>query len=141
MNIGSLAGRGSSSATLLANFGSPSYYAMKASLINYTQTLAERLGPHNVNVNCICPGVVPTDAWETHKQRAVQTMPEFNEMDPDEWFDGVVQDRYPHIFRTIPLRRETSVDDIAQAVLFLVSEDGKNITGQSINVDGGAVKS
>ena len=43
---------------------------MKAALISYTQTLAETLGPDNINVNAVCPGIVWTDAWRGNAARA-----------------------------------------------------------------------
>jgi len=140
VNISSIAGRTSLSARMLAAFVHPSYGAMKAGLINYTQTLAELLGPHNINVNAVCPGIVYTDAWRGNAERAVRTMPEFKGQDPRAWFDGIARGDYPEIFDRTPLRREQTVEDIGRAVVFLVSEDAMNITGQSLMVDGGMVK-
>ena len=140
INISSIAGRTSLSDKMLAAFVHPSYGAMKAGMINYTQTLAELLGPHNINVNAICPGIVYTDAWRANAERAVKTIPEFKGQDPREWFDGIARGDYPEIFDRTPLRRDQSVEDIGRAVVFLASEDSMNITGQSLMVDGGMVK-
>jgi NAD(P)-dependent dehydrogenase (short-subunit alcohol dehydrogenase family) len=139
INISSIAGRTSLSDKMLAAFVHPSYGAMKAGLINYTQTLAELLGPHNINVNAICPGIVYTDAWRANAERAVQ-MPEFKGQDPREWFDGIPRGDYPEIFDRTPLRRAQTVEDIGRAVVFLAGGDSINITGQSLMVDGGMVK-
>jgi meso-butanediol dehydrogenase/(S,S)-butanediol dehydrogenase/diacetyl reductase len=140
INISSIAGRTSLSARMLEHFAPPSYGAMKAALVSYTQTMAEMLGPHNINVNAVCPGIVYTDAWAGNAVRAVKTMPEFKGMDPRAWFEGIFRGDYPDIFDRSPLQREQTVEDIGRAVVFLVSEDSMNITGQSLMVDGGMVK-
>ena len=131
VNIGSVAGLATPSVKVLTAVSSPAYGAVKAGLVHYTQTLPERLGPHNVNVNCVCPGIVPTDAWKRSSERVLQNIPDYKGMDPDEWFHGVVRGKYPDMFRSVPLRREQTVEDIARAVLFFVSEDGQNVTGQT----------
>ena len=138
--ISSIAGRASLSDKMLENFVPPSYGAMKAALVNYTQTQAELLGPHNINVNAVCPGIVYTDAWRANAERAVASIAEFKGQDAREWFEGIARGDYPHIFDRTPLRREQTVEDIANAVVFLVSDDAMNITGQSLMVDGGMVK-
>lgn len=138
--ISSIAGRASLSDKMLKYFVHPSYGAMKAALVNYTQTQAELLGPHNINVNAVCPGIVYTDAWIGNAKRAVQTIEAFKGMDPRQWFEGVPRGDYPEIFDRTPLRREQTVEDIGNAVVFLVSDGAMNITGQSLMVDGGMVK-
>ena len=67
-------------------------------------------------------------------------IPEFKGQDARAWFEGIARGDYPHIFDRTPLRREQTVEDIANAVEFLVSDDAMNITGQSLMVDGGMVK-
>lgn len=138
--ISSIAGRTSLSERMLTDFVHPSYSAMKAALISYTQTQAELLGPHNINVNAVCPGIVYTDAWQANARRAVEQLPEFAGMNAREWFDGVARGDYPEIFDRTPLRRDQTVEDIGNAVVFLVADDAMNITGQSLMVDGGMVK-
>ena len=140
VNISSIAGKTSLSDKMLAMLVHPSYGAMKAALISYTHTLAELMGPHNINVNAVCPGIVYTDAWAANAERVVKTFPQFKGQDPRAWFEGIARGDYPDIFDRTPLRREQTVEDVAKAVLFLVSEDSKNITGQSVMVDGGMVK-
>lgn len=140
INISSIAGRTSLSDKMLATLVHPSYGAMKAALVSYTQTLAEMLGPHNVNVNAVCPGIVYTDAWEQNAKNAIKAFPEFAGREPREWFEGIARGDYPHIFDRTPMRREQTVEDIGRAVTFLASEDSMNITGQSLMVDGGMVK-
>lgn len=140
IHISSIAGRASLSAKFLTNFAHPSYGAMKAALINYTQTLAEMLGGDNINVNSVCPGIIYTDAWKGNAERAVKHMPEFKGMDARVWFEGIPRGDYPDIFDRTPLGREQTVEDIGNAVKFLASDDSMNITGQSLMVDGGMVK-
>ncbi len=140
INISSIAGRYSMSDKLLATLIHPSYGAMKAALVSYTQTQAELLGQHNINVNAVCPGIVYTDAWERNAKLAIKTFPEFAGQDPQKWFKGIARGDYPHLFDRTPMRRELTVEDIGRAVAFLVSEDSMNITGQSLMVDGGMVK-
>jgi 3-oxoacyl-[acyl-carrier protein] reductase len=140
VNISSIAGRASLSDRMLETFVHPSYGAMKAALVNYTQTMAELLGPHNINVNAVAPGIVWTDAWHENAKRAVRHIPQFQGMDPRTWFEGIARGDYPQIFDRTPLRREQTVEDIGNAVVFLVSDMAANITGQTLMVDGGMVK-
>lgn len=140
IQISSIAGRASLSDKMLKYFVHPSYGAMKAALINYTQTQAELLGPHNINVNAVCPGIVYTDAWKGNAANAVKNIPEYQGQDPRTWFEGIARGDYPDVFDRTPLRREQTVEDIGNAVVFLVSTDAMNITGQSLMVDGGMVK-
>ena len=61
-------------------------------------------------------------------------------MEPREWFEGIFRDDYPDVFYHTPLQREQTVEDIANAVRFLASDDAINITGQTLIVDGGMIK-
>ena len=141
VNISSIAGRVALPEKLQTRVVSQFYSAMKAGLISYTQTLAERLGPYNINVNCVCPGIVYTDAWKRHSKRMVETIPEFREQDAREWFMGIAEGKHPDMFSSTPLRREQTVEDVGRSVVYLVSDDARNISGQTLNVDGGMVKS
>ena len=140
VNISSIAGRVSLPEKFQARIVPQAYSAMKMGLISYTQTLADRLGPHNINVNCVCPGIVYTDDWADSSRRMVNDIPEFQGQDEREWFVGIAQGKYPDMFGATPLRREQTVEDIGRAIVYFVSDDGVNITGQTLNVDGGMVK-
>ena len=140
VNISSIAGRVALPLKLQERIVPQSYSTMKAGLISYTQSLAERLGPHNINVNCVCPGIVYTDDWENNSTRMVNNIPEFQGQDVRKWFAGIARGEYPDMFCSTPLRREQMVEDIGRAVVYFVSDDGMNITGQSLNVDGGMYK-
>ena len=69
----------------------------------------------------------------------VKNHEEFKGQDPEEWFYGVSEGKHPTWFNAHPLRRPPTEEDCAQSIIFLASEDSKNITGQIINVDSGYV--
>jgi meso-butanediol dehydrogenase/(S,S)-butanediol dehydrogenase/diacetyl reductase len=140
VHISSIAGKVPFSDKMLEYFVHHSYGAMKAALISFTQTQSELLGPFNINVNSVCPGVIYTDSWKQNSEKAVSMIDEFKGQDPREWFEGIARGDYPHIFDRTPLRREQTVEDIGRAVVFLTSDHSVNITGQSLMVDGGMVK-
>ena len=110
----------------------PHYCASKAGVIVLTQAVALQLAPYNVNVNTICPGVIRTPMWDRGAEVLSQSYPPFKGMSPDDVFNAVVQNM-------IPMRRPQTAEDIGNAVVFLASEMAKEITGQAINVDGGAL--
>ena len=124
VNIASIAGRE-------GRPSHPHYSASKSALINYTQSLAIDLGPYNVNVNAVCPGLLWTPMWVQVGERYARRDPAYAGMEPRAVFDRMVSE-------IIPLRREQTPDDIGDCVAFLVSDDAAAITGQAINVDGGA---
>ncbi len=127
VNISSIAGKGASGIF-------PFYGAMKAGIISLTRTLAAELGPYNINVNCICPGLIYTpNNWAVFAAHHVQVLGRAEKMTPRDYFLQAVS--------RVPLRREQTPEDIGKAAVFLASEDAKNITGQSLNVDGGLVMS
>ena len=141
VNMSSIAGR--SDLTVIESPIVPhfSYGSMKAALIRYTQYMADVLGPHNINVNAICPGIIYTDAWKGNAEQIVKLHPKYKGQDSREWFLGIFDLKYMDEFPIVtPMRREQTVEDIANTALFLVSDDSCNITGQSINVDGGMTK-
>lgn len=110
----------------------PPYSAAKAALINFAQCAAKDLAPHNVRVNTLCPGMVKTTlnkaVWEAwHRQQ-----PDDQKRSYEEWADEKVR-------KVVPLGRWQDPEDIAAMAVFLASDRGKNITGQTINVDGGFV--
>jgi meso-butanediol dehydrogenase/(S,S)-butanediol dehydrogenase/diacetyl reductase len=123
INIASVAGRQGEEAL-------PHYSASKAGVISFTQALAKELGPHNINVNCICPGLLWTPMWrQLEGMFTGDTSPEAVER--RQVFEAVIR-------QLTPLKREQMPEDIGKLAAFLASEDARNITGQSINVDGGA---
>jgi 3-oxoacyl-[acyl-carrier protein] reductase len=89
--------------------------AAKMGLVGFARALASEFAPHNIRVNVVSPGIIDT-------QRA-----------NPEWYRG----RVPNA-QGIPLGRQGKVDEIAATCLFLVSDDGGFITGQTIHVNGGS---
>ena len=108
----------------------PHYSASKAAVISLTQSTALELARFNITVNAICPGLLWTPMWEQVGDRYANDNPAFKGKEPRQVFDTMVADN-------IPMKKEHTPEDVADAVAFLVSEDAKNITGQSLNVDGG----
>jgi NAD(P)-dependent dehydrogenase (short-subunit alcohol dehydrogenase family) len=99
--------------------GSPvigAYCISKAADMQLARNLAVEYGPHNVRVNCIAPGLIKTDF-----ARAL-------------WEDA---DMLKERMSTTPLRRIGEPDEIAGAAVFLASQAGSYVTGQSLVVDGG----
>jgi len=109
----------------------PHYSATKAAVINFTQSLANELGRDNINVNAVCPGRLWTAMWESIALNHKELNPAFAEMTPYEIFIDQIK-------VTMPLGREQTPEDIGKCVAFLASEDASEITGQAINVNGGA---
>ena len=124
INIASVAGR-------QGNYDNPPYGVSKAGVISFTQAYAVLLAPFNVNVNAICPGLLWTPMWEKISFRRSSLSTNTEGLTPRELFDRTVEQR-------IPLNREQTPGDIGNLAAFLASEASKNITGQSINVDGGS---
>ncbi|MYE53848.1 MAG: SDR family oxidoreductase [Chloroflexi bacterium] len=123
VNIASHAGRGGGS-------GGGAYGASKAAVIHLTQSYALDLAPYNINVNVVCPGTIWTPMWERIADRAKRNNPEQQHLTPRDIFDAAIAER-------CPLGREQTPEDIGKAVAFFASDDALNITGQSLNVNGG----
>lgn len=90
------------------------YSAAKAAIIGFTKALAKELGPSNINVNCVAPGVIETDMNSTLDIETVNSLKD-----------------------KIPLGNIGKCNDIAQTILFLASENSSFITGQIISPNGG----
>lgn len=110
----------------------PPYSAAKAALINFAQCAAKDLAPHGVRVNTVCPGMIQTalnrSVWQAWHDRE----PEATRQSYDEWAAEKIR-------RVTPLGRWQEPDDVAALAVFLASPRAKNITGQTLNVDGGQV--
>lgn len=130
VNISSDGGRSPIWTGVRQSASSMAYGVSKAGIIQFTGLLALELAEHNINVNCVAPGAIWTPMFEKHALREITTKPQFKSMTPREYYEKV-------IIAGSPLKREVTPADIGEAVLFLVSEKSRNITGQSINVDSG----
>jgi NAD(P)-dependent dehydrogenase (short-subunit alcohol dehydrogenase family) len=125
INIASIAGP-------LAAATMPPYSVSKMGVITFTRIVAKELAPHGVTVNAICPGVLWTAFWEGLAAYIAKTNPAFAGLTPRQVFEKRVAD-------IIPMKREQTPEDIGWAAVFLASDEARNITGQALCVDGGAV--
>jgi NAD(P)-dependent dehydrogenase (short-subunit alcohol dehydrogenase family) len=110
----------------------PPYSAAKAGLINFAQCAAKDLAPHGVRVNSICPGMVKTTLNRSVWEAWIQQQPAALRQSYDEWTADKIK-------MLVPLNRWQEPQDIASMAVFIASKQGQNITGQTINVDGGYV--
>ena len=109
VNIASVSG-------VIGNIGQANYSASKAGLIGLTKTTARELAERGVNVNAIAPGFIQSDMTHVLSEEASQ-----------------------RLLSQIPMNRPGNPEDVANVVLFLVSDLAKYVTGQVVNVDGGMV--
>ncbi len=120
---GSIVGMSSAAGRFGYAYRTP-YAAAKWGVIGLTQSLAKELGPANIRVNAILPGIIEGPRIEgVIADRARQTGVSHEVMKDD------------YISR-ISLRRMTPPEDVAHMAAFLVSEAGRNLSGQSFPVDG-----
>lgn len=100
------------------------YSAAKFGVIGLTQSLAKELGPDNIRVNAILPGIVSGPRMEgVIRDRAKATGVSYDEMEQD-------------YLAKISLRRMVTMEDVATTTAFLLSNAGANLSGQSLSVDG-----
>lgn len=109
VNISSLAARAGGGP------GSVHYAATKGGVESFTRGLAKELGPFNIFVNAVAPGVIGTTWHQRYK----------------------VAPAFQDLKQSIPLRRIGVPEDVVGAVVFLVSQDSSYITGEVINANGG----
>lgn len=113
INLGSIAGLGT------AMPGTTPYALTKAAVASFTKRLAFELGPHGINVNAICPGVIPTDMVTD------ATPPDKLEAKLEVWAKRAM------------LGRVGRAEEVAHAALFLASDESSFVTAQLLTVDGG----
>jgi 2-hydroxycyclohexanecarboxyl-CoA dehydrogenase len=110
----------------------PPYSASKAAMINFAQCMAKDLAPRQVRVNTVCPGMVPTklnrSVWQAWHEKADPA----ERLDYEDWATRKIK-------QLIPLGNWQTAEDIAAMIVFLSSPLAGQITGQTINVDGGYV--
>ena len=103
----------------------------KAAVINWTQAHALELAPHGINVNAICPGLLWTPLWGELSRRLMGLNEELRGLSEREVFERMVD-------QMVPMKKEQRPEDIGKLAAFLASDDAHQITGQAINIDGGA---
>ena len=110
VNVASDAGRAGSTGQVV-------YGASKGGLMAFTRNLAAEVSRYHINVNCVSPGLINTDMWNaTRKERPK------------------LAEAYE---KTVPWKRLGEPEEIAAAILFLVSSEADYITGQTLSVNGG----
>jgi 3-oxoacyl-[acyl-carrier protein] reductase len=109
VNVSSVAG-------VAGNAGQANYASAKAGLIGFTKTVAREMASRNITCNAVAPGFVPTDLTQALLKQMEET-----------------------ILKQIPLGRFGTVEDVANAIAFLASDEASYITGQVLVVDGGMV--
>ena len=106
----------SSVVALMGNAGQANYAAAKAGILGFTRSVAKEMAARGIRVNAVTPGFIKTDMTSVLSEKVVAAME-----------------------ASIPLARLGEPEDIAKAVLFLVSDNAAYITGQTLHVDGGMV--
>ncbi|MEM7281435.1 MAG: glucose 1-dehydrogenase [Pseudomonadota bacterium] len=109
VNLASLAGRDGGGP------GSSAYAASKAAVMSLTRSMAKELGPSNIRVNCLCPGMISTTFHDEFTKDAVRA----------------------NVAASTPLRREGAAPEIADLVAYLASDQSSFMTGNSVDINGG----
>jgi 3-oxoacyl-[acyl-carrier protein] reductase len=107
-----------SASGLMGQMGQTNYSASKAGMIGLTKALAREVASRGITVNAVAPGFIKTALT-----------------------DKMPADILEPLLKYIPMGRVGLVEDVANAVAFLVSEEASYITGQVLSVDGGLVMS
>ncbi len=100
------------------------YVVANMSLQGLTGSLSKELGEYQINVNTVCPGVIDTSRWDNKRDNTPGGREDWERLETN-----------------IPMGRAGTGTDVANMIVFLCSEEGRWVSGQSINVDGGQVSS
>ena len=121
INMASIAGKG--------YYGSSNviYAGTKGAVIAMTRMASYQLGPHNITVNAVCPGITETAIYAGIMANDAKRL-------------GIPEEEVrAKALETVPLRRANTPEDIADMCVFLASDAARNVSGQSLHVDGGLV--
>ena len=109
INFSSLAGRDGGGP------GASAYATSKGAVMTFTRAMAKELGPSNIRVNCVCPGMISTTFHDTFSKDEVRAK----------------------VAAATPLRREGAANEVADLVAYLASTESSFITGASVDINGG----
>jgi len=109
VNLASLAGRDGGGP------GSSAYATSKGAVMSFTRAMAKELGPRNIRVNCVCPGMIATTFHDTFTKPEVRA----------------------NVAAGTPLRREGQAAEVADLVAYLASPAASFVTGASVDINGG----
>ena len=109
VNFASLAGRDGGGP------GAAAYATSKGAVMTFTRAMAKELGPNNIRVNCVCPGMIATSFHDTFTKDAVRS----------------------NVAAATPLRREGGANEVADLVAYLASPGSSFLTGVSLDINGG----
>ncbi len=101
------------------------YAVAKAGVVMLTRVMAKELAGAGIRVNAICPGVIQTDFTDWRFELEADIL------------DATVEDRQAEMLKTIPMGRLGTPEEVADLVVFLVSDQSAYMTGQAINITGG----
>lgn len=97
------------------NAGQSNYSASKAGIEAFTKSVAREVASRGIRVNCVAPGYIQTEMTDRLSEKQKQEI----------------------IFNKVPMKKMGQVEDVAQAVSYLISEDASYVTGQTLGVNGG----
>ncbi len=95
--------------------GACAYATSKGAVMTFTRAMAKELGPSNIRVNCVCPGMISTTFHDRFTKDAVRA----------------------NVASATPLRREGQASEVADLVIYLASPEASFITGASLDINGG----
>jgi 3-oxoacyl-[acyl-carrier protein] reductase len=95
--------------------GAAAYATSKGAVMTFTRAMAKELGPSNIRVNCVCPGMISTTFHDTFTKNEVRA----------------------NVAGATPLRREGKASEVADLVAYLASDKASFMTGTSVDINGG----
>lgn len=110
----------------------PPYSASKAAVINLMQCAARDFAAHGVRANALSPGMVKTPLNRSVWATSQESLPQADRQSYDDWAEEKIS-------RIAPLGRWQELDEFGAMAVYLASHHARNITGQTVNIDGGQV--